>query len=668
MRLRTKILVALTVVQTVLVASMVLLHRYSLGDYYEDQMNEYATQLSQTAVAAVRNSLLASDAGSVYQTLQQIVQRPYVAYMRVYRDNQVFAASPGATPGAGHEMHEVTTPIQVGNRTIGKVEIGVSRRFFTEKLNRATSESVSIGALSLLAAWLLAFVLMRGFTDRIVALRQAVQAVAQGKLGWRVEVKGQDEIAATAKAFNLMSANLERAESERAAARLEVGQIQKDMEARLHLRKTHSLATRQRLESETLTDRVTQLPMQLLFRDRLAQTMQHQPEKTFAVLLVDATHLRVLSQTAGHSVTDRLLQEMAQRLRTHWPEAVLGRPGADELALVVDATNTDPRPIAERALDVLREPYILLGSPYVPKLRLSIALSTGCQNAETLLDHAYSMFVVGSGEEIEEYDPDRAGTSRRIPPEELTQAMLNNELTLSYQPRVDPNDFRLLGLQASLRWNHPERGELSADHFLPLARQTGLGYALTRYAIEQALSDRQGGRLGDIGGIPVSIEADELSAQDGHFAETVEEMLMHAHVSPETLEIAFTERSLTASPAEIVRNIRALKRMGVRVAIEDFGVGYTWLAYLNQEKVQVDTLRIDRSLVHEARLTDSNIGLVKSVTDFAHRLGIQAVAEGIESEMLLSYVAVFGCDAVSGYHIQRPMTAEEFRAWREKYL
>ena len=205
---------------------------------------------------------------------------------------------------------------------------------------------------------------------------------------------------------------------------------------------------------------------------------------------------------------------------------------------------------------------------------------------------------------------------------------------------------------------------MSADTFLPLARQTGLSGALTNYAIELSLIDRQSGQLGEIGDIPISIEADEISAQDRDFVETVEALLTKAKTPPDTLEIAFTERALTASPAEVSRNIRALKRLGVRIAIEDFGVGYTWLSYLNHENVQVDTLRIDRSLVHEGRLSDANIGLVKSVTDFAHHLGIKAVAEGIESDMLLSYVAVFGCDAVSGFHIQKPMTTKELRAWR----
>ena len=216
MRLRAKILITLAVVQTLLVAVITLLHRDSLSEHYKEQLSEYAMQLSQTAVAAVRNPLLASDAGTVHQTLQQIVQRPYVAYIRVYRDDRVFAASPGITSGNKRDLHETATPIQVGTRVIGKVEVGVSNRFFTEKLNRATGQSLSIGMLSLAVAWMLAFVLMRGFTDRIVSLRQAVKAVAEGKLGWRIDVKGTDEIAETAKAFNLMTANLERVHAERA--------------------------------------------------------------------------------------------------------------------------------------------------------------------------------------------------------------------------------------------------------------------------------------------------------------------------------------------------------------------------------------------------------------------------------------------------------------------
>lgn len=664
MRLRTKVLLALTVVQTVLVLGIVLLHRDNLGDYYEAQMDEYALQLSQAAAASVRNPLLASDAGTVHHTLQQLVQRPHVAYVRIYRDNQVFAGASGGTSTGNHELHEVATPILVGNRTIGKVEIGVSRRFYTERLNRATSQSVSIGALSLLVAWMLAFVLMRGFTDRIVALRQAVQAVAQGKFGWRVEVKGQDEIAETAKAFNLMSANLERVGAERTRARVEIGQIRKEMEVRMNLRNTYSLATRRQLESEMLTDRVTQLPMQLLFRDRIGQAMQRHPERLLAVLLIDIAALRDMSQAIGHGTTDRLLQEMVQRLRATLPDAMLARPGPDELAILLDATESDPGATAERALDALRTTFSLLDSPHVPRLRLTLATSAGCRDAETLLEHAYSMLAGNHTDEIAVYDPTVAGDSRLVPPEELAEAMRNRNLVLTYQPRVDPNDYRLLGLQASLRWDHPARGALAADTFLPLARQTGLCGALTRYALEQALLDRQSGQLGDIGSIPVSIEVDDLSAQEGGFAETVEAMLARTRVPPDTLEIAFTERALTASPAEVSHNIRALKRLGVLIAIEDFGVGYAWLSYLNQEKVQVDTLRIDRSLVHEARLTDANIGLVKAVADFAHRLGIKAVAEGIESDTLLSYVAVFGCDAVSGFHIQKPMTAEELRSWR----
>jgi EAL domain-containing protein (putative c-di-GMP-specific phosphodiesterase class I)/HAMP domain-containing protein len=665
-RLRAKVLIGLVALEVAIVAGVVGGFRWSLDEHYVAEAQTNADNLAAALATLVLNPVLTSDVDTVSRTVRHYANRPDVVSLRVTQNRRTLAETPGqAVLGANAAVTtRARAPVRVGNSVIGEVEVGLNDRFYRAKLNAATRRALWL-ALALLALALgIVFAFTQRLTGRVLALRNTAREIATGKFGHHVPVTGNDEISDTAKAFNLMSANLGRETDLRLREQQQHARVREGIEARVALRTSEAMASRRAIEYEFLEDRLTHFATRALYYDRFQQLKRAHPKATLALVLIDLSSLRHLAQTMNQAATDRILGELAQRLLAMLPEGeTAARPGADEFAVLINADGQDLAARTVAMLERLGQPVMLLDMPYTVRLRAAVATTAQATTAEVLLANAYRA-LVASAEEIVCYGPEHAANQgRMIAGEELMRALAEREFTLYYQPRVATSTGWLVGLQALLRWQHPRLGLLEPDAFLTQALQMGLARDCTSYVIEHALADRLRGAFGEVGQVPVTVSVDEETARDPDFPRTVADLIARMKASPQWLEISISERILIAHHIDVVRNMRALAELGVRLSLDDFGTAYSCLASLTHGKRIVDTLRIDRTLILEANTTGATLEMIDAAIGYAHSHGILTVAEGIETRDMQAFVEVRGCDAIQGYYIQRPAPAENLREW-----
>jgi EAL domain-containing protein (putative c-di-GMP-specific phosphodiesterase class I) len=243
---------------------------------------------------------------------------------------------------------------------------------------------------------------------------------------------------------------------------------------------------------------------------------------------------------------------------------------------------------------------------------------------------------------------------------ELRSAIEHDELELYYQPKIALDSGSVSGVEALVRWHHPERGLVPPDQFVPLAEQSGQVKALSRWVLNRALRQC---REWALEGRPLKV-AVNLSMRDLHdpaLPATVAEMLRLWQVPASTLTIEITESTLMADPVQALEIVRRLGRMGIRIAIDDFGTGYSSLAYL--KRLPVDELKVDRAFVRQIARDANDVAIVRSTIGLAHDLGLTVVAEGIEDEASLDVLANLGCDEAQGYLFSRPLPASDLEKW-----
>jgi diguanylate cyclase (GGDEF)-like protein/PAS domain S-box-containing protein len=419
------------------------------------------------------------------------------------------------------------------------------------------------------------------------------------------------------------------------------------------------------LRHQTLHDNLTGLPNRLLLRDRLKQALRsaRRQQTPFALLLLDLDRFKDVNDALGHQAGDALLRLMGRRLAGAMRDMdTLARLGGDEFAILLPGTDeAGAVSVSARLLQMLEEPFELNGST------LDVGGSLGVtvypqhgDDAEVLLQRAdVAMYIAkraGGGYAVYEPKHDHYTPERLAFHTELRYGIERGELVLHYQPKFACHDGQLVGVEALVRWTHPRRGLVMPDEFIPLAEQTGLITALSRWVLEAVV--RQCRLWQDAGRhIPIAVNLSMRDLHDVHIPETIENLLTCWGVAPHLLRVEITESSLMADPERALATVARLSAMGVRIAIDDFGTGYSSLAYL--KKLPVDELKIDRSFVSDMRGDASDRAIVRSTIDLAHNLGLRVVAEGVEDAETWQLLSELGCDEAQGYHLGRPSPADQ---------
>ena len=420
-------------------------------------------------------------------------------------------------------------------------------------------------------------------------------------------------------------------------------------------------------------DPLTDLPNRVLLHDRLAEATRHTRHtgSPTALLLLDLDRFKDVNDTLGHAVGDRLLVEVAARLRgVARPSDTVARLGGDEFAVLLPTADAARVGAVAAALRPALEESVEIDGH-----TLSVGVSIGSArcpdhgaDGTTLLRHAdVAMYVAkraGSGYAV--YDPrhDSYSAGRLMREAELRQALATNELVLHYQPTVDLRTGRATGVEALIRWAHPTHGLLAPDQFIPLAEQTGLIVPLTRWVLEHALAQQatwaRAGRP-----LAVAVNLSVRTLHDEHLPETLAWLLRRSAIAPEQVTLEITESVLMADPTQARAVLTRLSALGVRVAIDDFGTGYSSLAYLKQ--LPVDAVKIDKSFVHSMGTTDAtkDTAIVRSIIELGHNLGLVVVAEGVEDRETWEQVRALGGDMAQGYYMSRPLPLPSLDRWLE---
>lgn len=430
-----------------------------------------------------------------------------------------------------------------------------------------------------------------------------------------------------------------------------------------------TLASEERFHYQALHDPLTDLPNRVLLHDRLQQAVVSAQREHAAVtlLVLDLDRFKEVNDTLGHQVGDRLLQEVAARLRgVVRASDTVARLGGDEFAIVLPGANIEAAEISALKLQTaLVAPVLLDGCELSVGASIGIAtFPTHSGNADTLLRHAdIAMYAAKRAQGgVETYSPnhDRHSSERLTLVGALRRAIATDELSLHYQPQVECVTGDLAGVEALVRWWHPERGLIGPDQFVPLAEQSGLIRQLTRWVLAGALSQSSGWRhFREEVRLSVNLSSHDLL--DVGLPGFVACQLARWRFPAERLTLEITESALLADADRAVDVLAQIRKLGVRVALDDFGTGYSSLSYLKDWPV--DEVKVDRSFVQHLVADNRGRAIVGATIDLAHSLGLEVVAEGVENAAILQLLAEMGSDRAQGYYIARPLPPSQVMAW-----
>jgi diguanylate cyclase (GGDEF)-like protein/PAS domain S-box-containing protein len=419
------------------------------------------------------------------------------------------------------------------------------------------------------------------------------------------------------------------------------------------------------LAHRALHDGLTGLPNRTLFLDRLGQALRHsrRRERGVAVVFLDLDRFKLVNDSLGHKAGDRLLVDVAMRLSSALrPSDTLARFGGDELTLLCEDIRDveDARLIAQRLLETFAEPFLVQDGEAFLQASIGIAISRdGFEVPEDLIRDAdaamYRAKARGQGVELFDEAMRQDVRDRLALEAALRRGIGRGELRLHCQPLVSLADARIEGFEALVRWEHPERGLVPPGSFIPLAEETGLIVPIGAWVLNEACATLR--RIIDetaMTSLQVSVNVSPRQLQQPDFVAQVRAALDDNGLEPSCLVIEITESAIMEAGAAAI--LRALKDVGVRLAMDDFGTGYSSLAHLR--RFPLDVIKVDRSFV--AALGDGQgSSIAGAIVSLAHALGLRTVAEGIEDDEQRRAVLALGCDVGQGFHFARPMPVDD---------
>ncbi|HEX5966358.1 MAG TPA: EAL domain-containing protein, partial [Pyrinomonadaceae bacterium] len=426
---------------------------------------------------------------------------------------------------------------------------------------------------------------------------------------------------------------------------------------------------REKLNHLAYHDALTDLPNQVLFKDRLKQAiaMSRRNDQMQAVLLLNLDRFKTINDSLGYTAGDRLLQSVAQRLTSCVRESdTVARFGGDEFAILLthvpraqDAANA-----ARAVKEALEQAYLFDDQEVFVDTSIGIAVyphdgrdtASLLKNAGAALDRAKEQ----GGSNYQFYTA--GGTTRALKQlvleSNLRGALERNEFVVQYQPQVDTRTFQLVGMEALVRWNHPSLGLLYPKEFIALAEDSGLiiqlGDWVLRTACEQSMAWQDAG----LAPMRLSVNFSARQFQQPTFISSVAEILKATNLDPRWLELELTESSIMKDPEQAIEKLHEFKLMGIKVAIDDFGTGYSSLNYL--KRFPIDTLKIDRSFVADVCKDPHDTAIVRAIITLGHALDLTVVAEGVETQEQLQYLSSLDCDVLQGFLFSKSLSASAF--------
>lgn len=417
-------------------------------------------------------------------------------------------------------------------------------------------------------------------------------------------------------------------------------------------------------------DALTNLPNRVLLKDRLEQALNnaHRYKHIAALIILDLDRFKEINDTLGHYNGDRLLKQVAVRLEGVVRESdTLCRLGGDEFGILLPTISNkkDIHTIIKKVQKALESPFILEG------LTLDIQASIGAsicpdhgKDVDTIIQRAdVAMYAAKQDKlgfalyttKMDKYSPQRLTLMG-----ELRQAIVNNDLILNFQPKINLKTNSVCGVEALVRWNHEEHGLMMPDEFIPLAERTGLLRQLSRWVLKHTLDQAAVWHESGIE-IEMAVNISPSTLLDPELPDTITGLLASYKLPRGTITLEITETSIVKDPELAMEVLLRLADMGIKISIDDFGTGYSSLSYL--KKMPASEVKIDKSFVMDMLENESDGVIVKATIDLAHNLGMQVVAEGVESQQVKNRLQELNCDIVQGFFYSKPLTNNDFLEW-----
>ncbi len=423
------------------------------------------------------------------------------------------------------------------------------------------------------------------------------------------------------------------------------------------------------LQQQALHDDLTGLPNRTLLLDRLEHAIRaaNRENRPLALLLMDLDHFKEVNDSLGHHAGDAVLREAGQRLRQEVREAdTVARLGGDEFAILLPgADEAGAQFVARKAFMSLQRPFEVSGDALEVGVSIGIALCPRHgADVDTLLRRAdIAMYVAkrsadGSAVFAEQHDEERPNMLALMA--ELRQGLASDEITMVYQPIIGFATGQATRVESLARWRHPARGLVSPLEFVPLAERSGLVKQLFEKVLTTTLKQCRAWYEMGIG-VHTAVNLSVRNLLDPDLPAMVAGALDASGTKPEWLGLEITETTLMVDPERAMRMLGELRRTGIQLAIDDFGVGYSSLAYL--QRLPMYAVKIDRSFVARMTRDKNSESIVKLIIELGHSLGMKVVAEGIEDRQTWDALAALGCDSAQGYYLARPMTAAALVTW-----
>lgn len=545
--------------------------------------------------------------------------------------------------GSGKET-TIIRKITVDNQQIVTLILRPKMKGLTEQLGL----SFLITAAVLLISFMIAFILSNRLQDLVsvpvMNLVQTMKRVSREKnYSLRSKTAGKDEIGFLIDSFNEMLSEIE------------------SREETLRERQEH-------LQRLAHFDNLTHLPNRILYSDRLRQSIlqAEREKKRIAVMFVDLDHFKDINDSAGHRIGDLLLVEVANRLQKIIRASdTVARMGGDEFTLLLsnirDRENTGI--VADKILKALSEPYRVDGNEFYITASVGITLYPDdgktvdelLKNADTAMYKAKSdgknMFQFYSQDML------TTVTTRMILLSSLHQALKRDEFVIHYQPKMDTVRNRMIGLEALIRWNHPELGMIIPDRFIPLAEETGLIIPIGEWVIRECCLQISAWKAKGYQPLPVSINVSPMQLKRQNFSEVVQQIIEETGVDSSLFELEVTETAIMQDTGFTTLTLQRFKEMGITICIDDFGTGYSSLSQL--KRFPIDTLKIDKSFIVNIEKNTDDQSIVLAIISMAHSLGLKVVAEGVETRSQLSLLCEQGCQEMQGFYFSKPLPSEQ---------
>jgi len=432
-----------------------------------------------------------------------------------------------------------------------------------------------------------------------------------------------------------------------------------------------------KLVYDALYDNLTGLPNRTLLMDRIDQAIQHSKRNTehlFAVLFIDLDRFKIINDSLGHLVGDKLLIEIAKILAQDLRSLdTVARLGGDEFVILLDDINSikDATTVADRLQVQLSIPLSITGQNLFTSASIGIALSSSGykESSEILRDADIAMYRAKEKGKARYEIFDQAMYFQTLKTIELENnlrlALEHQEFSLEYQPIISLKNNTLAGFEALIRWHHPQHGLISPVDFIPLAEDTGLIVAIGDWVLTQAcqqLADWQKkySHFPGIADLKISVNVASQQFQKQDFVNKLDQVLTQTSLNPKCLRLEITERVLIDSEINTQQTLTEIRKRKIKLSIDDFGTGYSSLSYLH--RLPIDNLKIDRSFINSISSNSDSLEIIKTIITLAHNLDMDAIAEGVETLEQLQKLKSMGCEFAQGYLLARPLNVQNIES------